>query len=444
MKNKAESFILNNALLTDSDKVIVALSGGADSVSLLHFLISIKEKYNLTVYAAHLNHNLRGEESQRDENFVRTLCEKYGVELFVKSVDIGKIAEENKIGEELCGRYERYNFFDELSKKLGAKVATAHNASDNAETVLFNLCRGSSVKGVCGIPVKRGNIIRPLLCVTREEIESYCKENNLEYVTDSTNLCDDYNRNKIRHNAMPVFREINEDFENAVLRFCSSMTDIYEYLSEISEKELKLAKTEYGYSCEKLLSFDKAVLKFALMKLIKESGADAQTIHIELIISAMETGGSVNLQNGFTCVCSQKTLRIVKENEEAEDFEYPFNSFKEIKYFSKEELKNVHNMFANDLIDCDIITDETVVRHKRAGDTFTLPNRKVTKPFRKLLIEMKIPKEIRNNLLVVANGSTVLWAERVGVSLQGKISPNTKRAVKILKNNEDKGDFDFA
>lgn len=444
MKNKTESFILKNALLCDYDKVIVALSGGADSVSLLHFLISIKEKYNLTVYAAHLNHNLRGEESKRDEDFVRSLCEKYDIELFVKSVDIRKMSEENKIGEELCGRYERYRFFDELSEKLGAKVATAHNASDNAETVLFNICRGSSIKGACGIPIKRGNIIRPLLCVTREDIEKYCRENNLRYVTDSTNLCDDYNRNKIRHNAMPVFREINEDFENAVLRFCSSMTDTYEYLSDITEKELKLAKTEYGYSCEKLLSLDKAVLKFALMKLIKESGADAQTSHIELIISAMKSGSSVNLQNGFTCICSQKILRIVTANVETEDFECPLNSFEEIKYFSKEELKKVHNLFANDLIDCDTITDETVVRHKRAGDTFTLPKRKVTKPFRKLLIEMKIPKEVRNNLLIVANGSTVLWAEKVGVSLQGKISPTTKRAAKILKNNEGKGDFDFA
>lgn len=446
MRDKAIRFIEENDLLCTNDKVIVALSGGADSVALLYFLNSIKEKYNLTVYAAHLNHNLRGEESKRDENFVKNLCEKLSVEFFLKSLDIKDMAKTSKQSEELCGREQRYLFFDELSKKLSAKVATAHNATDNAETVLYNLCRGSSLKGVCGIPKKRDNVIRPLLCVSRDEIERYCDENNLEYVTDSTNLEDKYNRNKIRHNAISTLKEINPNFENAVLRFCKSMEQSCDFLSEIAKKELKSAKTEYGYSCEKLLSLDKAVLSFALMQIIKDNNADAENKHIEIIISAMKSGGSVDLPNGYTCVCSQNTLRIIKndktsadclidkDREESSDIELPLCECEDAEYYSKEELKNINKKLANELIDCDIINCGTVIRHKKAGDLFTLSNRKVTKPLRKLMIEMKIPKEIRDDLLVVANGSTILWVEKIGVSLQGKISQSTTKAVRILKN----------
>ena len=150
MINAAEQTIRRCDMLKNGDSVVVALSGGADSVSLLHCLISIKEKYNLTIYAAHLNHMLRGEEAERDESFCKILCKNYNIELFVRRVDIKSLANEQKIGEELCGRQQRYSFFEELSEKLNAKIATAHTASDNAETLLFQLCRGASVTGAAG------------------------------------------------------------------------------------------------------------------------------------------------------------------------------------------------------------------------------------------------------------------------------------------------------
>ena len=219
---KTEAAIKKYDLLSGGDSVIIALSGGADSVTLLSVLNSIKEKYNLKLYAAHLNHGIRGEEADNDEKFCKVLCENYNVQLFVKHIDVPKLCTEQKISAELCGRNERYKFFDELSAKLNAKVATAHTASDNAETLLFNLCRGSSLAGAAAIPPKRGNIIRPLITLTRNEIESYCAENSLSYVTDSTNMSDSYTRNKIRHKVIPALKEVNPQAESAMLAFSRS------------------------------------------------------------------------------------------------------------------------------------------------------------------------------------------------------------------------------
>ena len=209
-------------LLQNGDKVIVALSGGADSVTLLDMLNSVKEIYNLTIYASHINHGLRGEEADRDENFCKILCKIYNTELFVKKADIKILAKEQKISEELCGRNVRYSYFEELSQNLSAKIATAHTASDNIETLLFNITRGSSVTGAGAITPKRGNIIRPLIMLTREDIEQYCEQNNLEYVTDSTNLTDDYTRNKIRHQVIPVLKQINPQLELSAFHFSES------------------------------------------------------------------------------------------------------------------------------------------------------------------------------------------------------------------------------
>ena len=204
MNNLVLHTIENHGMLQKNDRVIVALSGGADSVTLLDILNSVKEKYNLTIFLAHINHGLRGDEADRDENFCRELSQKYNAEIFVKKANVKELAKQQKISEELCGRNVRYSFFEELADKLNAKIATAHTASDNAETLLFNIARGSSVAGVASIPPIRGRIIRPLIEVTRTRIEQYCSEHNLNYVTDSTNLTDDYTRNNIRHNVIPL------------------------------------------------------------------------------------------------------------------------------------------------------------------------------------------------------------------------------------------------
>lgn len=428
MNHKVEKTLLDYSMLCDNDKVVVALSGGADSVALLYTLNSLKEKYNFTLYACHLNHMIRGEEAFRDENFVKNLCESLGVELFLKREDVVKTAEKEKLSLELCGRNLRYNFFAELSQKLCAKIATAHTASDNVETVLFNVARGTSLTGLCGIKPKRDYIIRPLIMCSRQEVEQYCKENSLEFVTDSSNLTDDYTRNNIRHNCVPTLKTVNPDLCFSVSRMCSDMNDIKDFLDKISEKEIKNCKTEYGYSCKKLLKLDRAVLTNSLGIIAKRNGADVSHRHIELIVEKMSDGGCVDLPDNKRCVCKQGILRIVSECEDMKEQECPISESSYFKYISKEEIKNVNKKLLKYCISCDIITENTLVRTKREGDRFTLPQRLVTKSLKKLFNELKIPAEKRSSLLVVANNSDVLFVEGIGVSEKAKVTESEKGA----------------
>ena len=188
---------VNSYNMTDTDSLTVALSGGADSVALLYAMAELKEEYSFSLSAAHLNHNLRGEESDRDEEFCKKTCEKLGIPLITESVDVKKEAEESGESIETAARRIRYDF---LSRVSSGKIATAHTADDNLETVIFNLSRGTDLAGLCGIPPVRDNIIRPLIFCTREDIENYLKEKGASYCTDSTNNEDIYKRNFIRHN----------------------------------------------------------------------------------------------------------------------------------------------------------------------------------------------------------------------------------------------------
>ena len=432
MKHKLVNALEKYLMIQDGDRIIVALSGGADSVALLHSLNSLKEEYGITLYACHLNHNIRGEEAQRDEQFVRDLCESLGVELFVKSVDVPSVAKEKKQSLELCGRNERYEFFSKLSVEFNAKVATAHTSSDNVETVIYNITRGTSVSGLAGIHPVRDYIIRPLILCTREDIESYCRDNTLSFVTDSTNLTDDYTRNNIRHNVVPTLASINPDVFDAVSRMCDTLTDVKSYLDKIALKEINNCKTDYGYDCKKLLQLDKAVLSHTVCMIAKNSGADISFRNVELIIKALSDGGSVDLVDFKRAVCKQGVLRIVdscERSDTADEVSLVSSGF--AKYISKEEIKKLNKKLLTDCINCDIITESTVLRTRKEGDVFTFADRNVTKSLKKLFNEMKIPAEKRLSIKLVANGNMVLWIEGIGVSKQGRVNSNCEGAYLI-------------
>ena len=395
-------------LLQNGDKVIVALSGGADSVTLLDMLNSVKEIYNLTIYASHINHGLRGEEADRDENFCKILCKKYNTELFVKKADIKILAKEQKISEELCGRNVRYSYFEELSQKLGAKIATAHTASDNIETLLFNITRGSSVTGAGAITPKRGNIIRPLIMLTREDIERYCEQNNLEYVTDSTNLTDDYTRNKIRHQVIPVLKQINPQLELSAFHFSESARETAEYINIQTEKAIENAKCEYGYNCKSLLNNSNAILKNTVSLICKKhSGITPEYKHIELILEVLHNNGAVSIGNGYNAVSKQGILRIIGnvENENCNPI-----LLKGDTTFNNYTIK----------IDNSLSENKITLRTRNNTDKFTYFKRNITKPLRKVMNEMKIPSELRDNLILIAEDETVLWCELIGYSKQGE------------------------
>ena len=439
MLNRVMATVEKYGLLEKGDSVIVALSGGADSTALLSILVSLKEKYNLSVYAAHINHNIRGEEAKRDESFCKILCKKFNTELFIKSVDVPTLAKQQKISEELCGRNVRYAFFEELSQKLGAKVATAHTASDNAETLIFNIARGTSVAGLSAIPPKRGNIIRPLIELLRGDIESYCKANNLEYVTDSTNLADDYTRNYIRHNIMPCLKRLNPSFERTALGLSESARESVGFIRKYAEKAVNDCQCDFGYDCKKLLKLDRAVLKEMLFILLKNNNYSVcpERKTVLLLCEIIENGGSVELSKQCTAVSKQGIFRFVCSDNSADFKEIPLKNNMSFSYdgktytVSKIADKSTNQ---NNLVAAKWLNENAVFRTRRAGDRFTYPDRTVTKPLRKVFNEQKIPSEIRDRLLLLAVSDTVLWCERLGVSLQGK--PDDTENLLMIINKE--------
>ncbi len=254
---KALSAVQKYNMLSQNDKIVVGLSGGADSCALLHFLVSLGKEMNLTVSACHINHQLRGAEADRDEQFAVDFCKNLHVPLYILRADVKGEALRQKKSTEQCGRDIRYKFFSETADMLHAKIATAHTASDNAETVLFNLARGSGASGLCGIPPVRDNIIRPLIECTRTDIENYCRENNISYVTDSTNLTDEYTRNKIRLEIIPVLKKINPAFESSISGMTERMKETVDFIDKCAEKALSECLTDKGYSIKKKKKLDK-------------------------------------------------------------------------------------------------------------------------------------------------------------------------------------------
>jgi tRNA(Ile)-lysidine synthase len=431
--SKALKAINENSMIQKGDRVIVALSGGADSVSLFNVLLSLKDKLGFTVMATHINHNLRGNEAQRDEDFVKNLCKVNNVELFVKSVDVASLAQKEKISTELCGRNVRYDFFSQLHNKYNAKIATAHTASDNAETVIFNLVRGAGLKGVSGIVPKRDYIIRPLIYLTREQIEQYCIENNLTYVTDSTNLTVDYTRNKIRHNIIPKLKELNPNLEEAFLRNSKIFTQLNGFVSEQTDIAVEKSKCKNGYNIDYLNKLDDAVKTTALMKICKSVGAKPESCHIDSLVYCLENGGCVDIPPSVRAVCKQGVIRFVKEKAAEEVFcERPFSPSMNFTYNGKEySAREIKDGNSKELISNLVFESTPIIRTRKQGDVFTLPYRNVTKSLKKLMIELKIPQEIRDSLLLVADGSTVLWCEGIGVSKQGMSNNNSGYKIDI-------------
>lgn len=226
-------------LIQNGDKIVIGVSGGPDSICLLHILNSLKEKYNLQLFVAHINHMIR-ENAKIDEEYVVQFCKKIDVPVFVAHIDVVDMAKQEKMSTEEAGRNVRYSFFDEVLKKTASnKIAIAHNSNDKAETVIMNILRGSGISGLKGIEPKRDNkYIRPLIETSREEIENYCKENNLETRHDESNDENVYNRNKIRNIVIPyIKKEFNNNIINTINRLSAVATEESEYINKIVEKE---------------------------------------------------------------------------------------------------------------------------------------------------------------------------------------------------------------
>lgn len=237
LREKVLQTIQKYELIENGDNIVIGVSGGPDSMTLLNVLNELKEKLDIEIFVAHINHMIR-EEADEETEFVKRYCENIGVKCYVKKIDIQKRAEEQKVSTELAGRNERYTFFEEVAQKEGAnKIATAHNANDNAETILMNLLRGSGTSGLKGIEkIRNGKFIRPILECTRKEIEEYAKQKNLHPRYDSTNDENIYTRNKIRNELIPFLEEkFNPNIIEGLNRLSTIVAKEEEYFHKIVE-----------------------------------------------------------------------------------------------------------------------------------------------------------------------------------------------------------------
>jgi tRNA(Ile)-lysidine synthase len=459
---------MQHQMLQKGDKIIVAVSGGPDSICLLHLLGSIKDEFALELHAAHVNHCLRGEESEGDEAYVREFCKDIGIPLHSKKVDINEYAKIKKLSSETAGREVRYSFFSELLEKLKAdKIALAHNANDQAETMLMRIMRGTGIEGLLGIkPVREGIYIRPLLFLTRKEIERYCKENQLNPRIDSSNLQNIYNRNKIRLELIPY---IQENFNNDIIQSLNRLSILITADNDFIEQESELRYDSYSKrENEKIIlvkeAFDEkeAIITRMLRMAIRDlkgnlSNFEAKHIYDVIALQSQGTGKSIMLPRGITAENTYGDISLYYRGKEkdlvkAEVFQIiDSNRIKEahkdgaaiqIKLkgtdyyieFSLEHKGSNVNFKKEDFIkffDYDKVKDHIIIRTRKEGDKFTPYGMKGQKKLKDFFIDEKIPKDQRDNIPLLCFDEEIAWVVGYRVSENFKVTKDTDKILKV-------------
>jgi len=445
------------SMLPHGASVLIGLSGGADSMTLLSVLCELREQYHWTLLAAHINHGIRGEEADRDEVFCRTVCAAFDVPLEVRHVDVPTLARETGESLELCGRKVRYECFQELLATLSepAYVATAHTASDAAETLLFHLVRGSGRNGLTGIPPVRDRIVRPLIDCTREEIEAYCADRGLSYVEDSTNSDLGYARNRIRHNVLPELEALNSGAVANLNRCMELLRRDEDYLARQAEALVIQADQQSAvpgqYDASVFADADPAVSSRALLSILTDAcGVVPEQRHIDALLDLLPDGGQIQIpsgayvtvQNGLlSCRLADEDVRTPTElfltpvsraqlDEQGWDTPFlivplPFGTFRlEVRpnpragkpwnIVDGEGPNKVPEELLENALDYDKILSTFAVRNRRPGDRFRPPRRGVSKPVKQLFAEASLPPEERGSVVFLETEGTVAWIEGFG------------------------------
>ena len=456
MNRKVLTTIKTYEMLAPGDSVVVGVSGGADSVALLHLLVRLREEWGIGLRALHLNHCLRGAESGRDEDFVRHLCRDWGVKFTPRQIDVAALAAEQKRGVEECARDERYRFFRQEAQERGGRVATGHTLSDSLETMLFNLSRGAALRGLCGIPPVRGNIIRPLIHCTRDEVEEYCRQNGLPYVTDSTNLQNVYTRNRIRHRVVPALRELHPGLEERVLRTLCALRQDEEYLAAAAAGALWGITRGEDYDRRGFLALHPALGNRVLVQLLEGLGIDCSTQRLELLNAMLrQGGGGVQLSEQLFFQCGPERFRFAAPAPRRNYFSNTLDlspgekgpirvcvAGKTVNFdvFPRGNMNKFEictpNQFKNGL-DYDKIDKIVVIRQRLPGDKLALPGRNGTKTLKKLLNEYKVPPALRWSILVIDDGKGPVWVEGLGPHRRACVDGGTKRVLTIEVTEEE-------
>lgn len=427
-------------MLSPGEQVVVGFSGGADSVALLYFLHSISKEWQLSVTACHVNHNLRGAEADRDEEFCRGFCRQYGIPLEVYQIQAAAGAKEAGLSVEEYARNARYTIFEEMAQKRNGKVATAHTLSDKAETVLFHLIRGTGIKGLEGIPPVRSNIIRPLIRCSREEIEEFCRRNSLNYVTDSSNLSNLYTRNKIRHQIVPVCQEINPTFSTSLERLSRQAAMENDFMEQqAAEKEQQLRLTQNTWSRKGFLQLHPAMQRRVAALWLRQWGVQISEKKIEEMVQAVEEQETWELVKGK--YFAVKDVIVLKtESKLRPYFEIPLAFGENSVYSGKkvrvlvqeyEKIENNCQDILKNVLDYDKINRTIVIRQKKDGDKIELQGTGHTRPLKKIFNEAKLTLEERACRVVLADETGPLWVEGFGAAQRAVPAKGSKWVVTI-------------
>ena len=442
IESKIFTTILNFSMLDKGRDVILAVSGGADSMCLLHFFNKFSEQLKINrLICAHVNHGIRGIEADTDEEFVRDFCKLHNIEFAVKRCNIPAMAQLSGESIELCARRVRYEFFASLSKD--AVVATAHNLNDSAETFIFNLSRGTALRGLTGIPAVRDNIIRPLSECTREEIEAYLAEEGISFVTDSTNCSDDYSRNRIRHNVIPVLCELNPSFFRTFLSCINTLSDTEKYLDAVADKVFNEAKNGDKFSAEALNNCDEVVRHRVFVKIAEYYGAeDIEKKHITLLADILNKKGAVMLHNCLKLASDGKYIYLEAESPAEEEIYTPLVNGTGIYEFSNCKIEfvpaaqsEIEGLSLRKAASMGYIRASAlrnaVFRSRKNGDRFTFPSAEHSKSLKNLFKENNISASERNGIPFLADNENILWIDKIGVSDYACVKDNSEDIYKI-------------
>lgn len=416
------------SMLSGGERVLTGLSGGPDSVALLHVLDELKDTFNLTLHALYINHGLRPEEIPDEIELCRDLAESLGITFKVEEAGVKALSERDGLSIQEAARRLRYGAFEEYAHKMEAdRIATGHHADDQAETVIMRLLRGSGPKGLSGIPPVRGRIIRPLIESERVEIIDYLKKNGFRYMVDTSNLKMKYQRNRMRQEILPLLREYNPNLTGTLCRTADIHREENKYLEvKVTESLMRVISRKGEESAELFLSplqnMDKVILRRALMRIVEETrglrGVGLE--HIERIINLIFTGSSgsrVQLPGGIRAVKGYSTLTITSAKPERPG-EYTLTLpgetvLKEagillISTIADKEPGSADGKSAA-VFDLDKLQFPLTVRPRRAGDFFYPMGFGKRKKLQDYLVDEKVPRELRDSVPLLISGDDIIW-----------------------------------
>ncbi len=435
-------YCMKNRLIETGDGIIVGLSGGADSVYLLHFLKILQEEYALRLYAVHIHHGIRGAEADQDEEYARECAMSLGIPYESFRCDIPLLAKESGMSIEEAGRQYRYHCFREIAESKGyQKIAVAHHKNDQAETVLFQLMRGSGVRGLGGMRPCQNGIIRPLLILTREQIETELRMDGIGWREDSSNQDHAYVRNKLRCEVIPYLkREIQPEVVEHVAETAAQLQEVWAYLDrQVREASAALVHRESDrlwFERYKFLSIDPVLQPYILLELMAEmagSRKDLGRVHVQGWMNLIqgETGKRISLPYGLQAGKDYEVVWLTRISQTTESLELPWEV--QMRQYSRQELPaQIPKNNCTKWFDYAKIGFDSVWRHPMPGDTLVIDQSGHRKKLSRILLDEKIPRERRGQLWVLADGGNVLWVPQIQrVSMGYYVTEETKEVLVV-------------